>query len=300
VVEVDHPCWSARIRLRRANTTASPACWCRWTPRASRCGRSRTCRAARCSRRCSSTTCGCRRRTARRKKGRAGTVTVSALAPRSGRRSPRWKGLRRKLEELKELARKSRRTGGLRSEDDGIRRRIARFEAKIEGMRFNGMRALTKQLKGEPLGAEDLDQQATARGNSKWRSGEIALEMQGSAGHLEREVDGGRWQRFALSWPEVVIGGGTPNIQKNIIAERVLGLRRTDDTEDRVRRIEALLARKPRSDRRAGRGREPQAPRSRRRRRRRRPLPRQHRVAALRRALGSSSRNASSTRPSAT
>ncbi len=48
--------------------------------------------------------------------------------------------------------------------------------------------------------------------------------MQGSAGHLEREVDGGRWQRFALSWPEVVIGGGTPNIQKNIIAERVLGL----------------------------------------------------------------------------
>ena len=34
----------------------------------------------------------------------------------------------------------------------------------------------------------------------------------------------GRWQRMALSWPEVVIGGGTPNIQKNIIAERILGL----------------------------------------------------------------------------
>jgi hypothetical protein len=36
--------------------------------------------------------------------------------------------------------------------------------------------------------------------------------------------DGGRWQRFALSWAEVVIGGGTPNIQRNIIAERILGL----------------------------------------------------------------------------
>jgi hypothetical protein len=36
--------------------------------------------------------------------------------------------------------------------------------------------------------------------------------------------DGGHWQRMALSWPEVVIGGGTPNIQRNIIAERVLGL----------------------------------------------------------------------------
>ena len=36
--------------------------------------------------------------------------------------------------------------------------------------------------------------------------------------------ENGHWQRFALSWPEVVIGGGTPNIQKNIIAERILGL----------------------------------------------------------------------------
>ena len=34
----------------------------------------------------------------------------------------------------------------------------------------------------------------------------------------------GRWTRFALNWPEIVLGGGTPNIQKNIIAERILGL----------------------------------------------------------------------------
>ena len=37
-------------------------------------------------------------------------------------------------------------------------------------------------------------------------------------------LDEGRWQQAALAWPATVIGGGTPNVQKNIIAERMLGL----------------------------------------------------------------------------
>ena len=54
----------------------------------------------------------------------------------------------------------------------------------------------------------------------------LALEIQGSKGALvgDAAVEGGRWQKMSLGWPEVVIGGGTPNIQKNIIAERILGL----------------------------------------------------------------------------
>ena len=34
----------------------------------------------------------------------------------------------------------------------------------------------------------------------------------------------GDWQRESLSFHGTVIGGGTPNIQRNIIAERLLGL----------------------------------------------------------------------------
>jgi alkylation response protein AidB-like acyl-CoA dehydrogenase len=154
--------------------------------------------------------------------GQGWQVTVSALAfERSS--IAEVESLRRKLDELVELAQRSVRNGRPALDDDAIRRRIARFEARIEAMRMNGMRFLTKQLKGEPLGAETSINKLH-RAELEIELGDLALEIEGWAGPLEREVDGGRWQRFALSWPEVVIGGGTPNIQKNIVAERVLGL----------------------------------------------------------------------------
>jgi acyl-CoA dehydrogenase len=154
--------------------------------------------------------------------GQGWKVTVSALAHERSSIAE-VEGLLRKLDELVELAQTSVKNGRPALEDDGVRRRIARFEARIEAMRMNGMRFLTKQLKGEPLGAETSINKLH-RADLEVEMGDLALEIQGSAGHLEKEVEGGRWQRFALNWPEVVIGGGTPNIQRNIIAERVLGL----------------------------------------------------------------------------
>jgi len=66
------------------------------------------------------------------------------------------------------------------------------------------------------------------RATLEMEHGDLSVEIQGSAGPLaqgaEPVADGGRWQTYSLNWPEVVIGGGTPNIQKNIIAERILGL----------------------------------------------------------------------------
>ncbi len=162
--------------------------------------------------------------------GEGWKVTVSALAHERSSIAE-VEGLLRKLDELVELAQGSVRNGprepsgtfGGALDDDGIRRRIARFETRIAAMRMNGMRFLTKQLKGEPLGA-DTSINKLHRATLEIEMGDLALEIQGSDGPLETERDGGRWQRFALSWPEVVIGGGTPNIQRNIIAERVLGL----------------------------------------------------------------------------
>ena len=154
--------------------------------------------------------------------GQGWAVTVSALAHERSSIAE-VEALLRKLDELVDLAKRSVKNGRPALEDDVLRRRLARCETRIQAMRMNGMRFLTRQLKGEPLGAETSINKLH-RAQLEIEIGELALELQGSAGHLEQEVDGGRWQRFALSWPEVVIGGGTPNIQKNIIAERVLGL----------------------------------------------------------------------------
>ncbi len=158
--------------------------------------------------------------------GEGWKVTVSALAhERSG--IAEVTGLQRRLEGIRELARECARGGRPASEDPAIRQRIARADARIEAMRLNGMRFLTRQLRGEKLGSETSINKLH-RAQLEVELGELALEIQGSRGPLAAGSDlvpaAGDWQRFALSWPEVVIGGGTPNIQKNIIAERILGL----------------------------------------------------------------------------
>ncbi len=159
------------------------------------------------------------------KEGEGWKVTITALAhERSG--IAEVEGLMRSLESLRELAREARKNGRPALEDDGVRRRLARIETRIQAMRFNGLRFLTKQLKGEPLGSE-TSVNKLHRASLEVEIGDLAVELQGCAGPLvegDPVAAGGRWQRMALSWPEVVIGGGTPNIQKNIIAERLLGM----------------------------------------------------------------------------
>lgn len=157
--------------------------------------------------------------------GNGWQVTVSALANERSSIAE-VHGLIRRLEEIKELARSCTRGGARTSEIPSIRRRIVRAETRIEAMRLNGMRFLTKQLKGEELGSETSINKLH-RAALEIELGELGIEIVGSSANV-REGDatpgGGSWQSFALNWPEVVIGGGTPNIQRNIIAERILGM----------------------------------------------------------------------------
>jgi alkylation response protein AidB-like acyl-CoA dehydrogenase len=158
--------------------------------------------------------------------GQGWQVTVSAL--QSERSSiAEVTAMYRKLEELVDLAKRTQRNGQPAARDPRVRRQLAVFEAKIEAMRLNGLRSLTLQLRGEPLSSETSINKLL-RAELEVDMGDFALELLGSASAYRagtpETVDGGRWQTGALNWPEVVIGGGTPNIQKNIIAERILKL----------------------------------------------------------------------------
>jgi alkylation response protein AidB-like acyl-CoA dehydrogenase len=159
--------------------------------------------------------------------GKGWAVTVSALAhERSG--ISEVAGLVSQLRQVVALAKRTRKNGRPASKDPSIRRRLARADAIIEGMRLNGQRSLTKQLKGEKLSSETSINKLH-RAFLAIELGELTLEIMGSASqYTDATEDAGddlsRWTSGALGWPGVVIGGGTPNIQRNIIAERILGL----------------------------------------------------------------------------
>ncbi len=159
--------------------------------------------------------------------GKGWAVTVSALAhERSG--ISEVAGLISQLAQVVALAKRTQKNGRPASEDPGIRRRLAKADAIIEGMRLNGQRSLTKQLKGEKLSSETSINKLH-RAFLAIEFGDLALAIVGSASQYteklgQAEDDLGGWVSGALGWPAVVIGGGTPNIQRNIIAERILGL----------------------------------------------------------------------------
>ncbi|MCZ6657966.1 MAG: acyl-CoA dehydrogenase family protein [Gammaproteobacteria bacterium] len=157
--------------------------------------------------------------------GEGWKVTVSALA---NERSSIGEVTQmfEKLDTLKALVNSSTKQGKPANQDPAVRRRIAVFETKIAAMKYNGLRYLTKQIKGEPLTSE-TSVNKLHRASLEIEMDDFAVELTGQSGLLlkgsETTVDGGSWAKSSLNWPNVVIGGGTPNIQRNIIAERILG-----------------------------------------------------------------------------
>ncbi len=126
--------------------------------------------------------------------------------------------MQRQVDRLVELARTARKNGRPALEDPSVRRALAGFQTNVSAMRLNGMRHLTMQLKGQPPSSETSINKLL-RGQLEIAMSDLALSLLGSEAQQT-----GEWQTHSLAYHSNVIGGGTPNIQRNIIAERILGL----------------------------------------------------------------------------
>jgi alkylation response protein AidB-like acyl-CoA dehydrogenase len=135
--------------------------------------------------------------------------------------------LRQGLAELIEQARARTRADRSAAADPLIRQRLAQLYIDAETLRYANLRILTRLQKGEPAGPEGSASKLFF--SETWQKvAELALEMQGAYAVLEAGSewvpDDGRWQYRALRSRGNSIQGGTSEIMRNILAERVLGL----------------------------------------------------------------------------
>ena len=123
------------------------------------------------------------------------------------------------------LAKKSAVNGRPAAQDPLIRQQLAQHLIDVEILKYNCFRNFTRLLRGGTPGPEgsilklwwsELNQ----------RMQETAMTLQGSYGQLLRDspwaVESGRWQYNFLRSRANTIEAGTSEIQRNIIAERVL------------------------------------------------------------------------------
>jgi acyl-CoA dehydrogenase len=112
--------------------------------------------------------------------------------------------------------------------DNGVvRQRIADAYARTEVVRFLGMRARTALSRGSRPGPEGSVAKL-ASGFLAQRIADLALDIMGPAGALSGAdtAEGSYWQLRRLQAPSLRIAGGTDEVQRNILGERVLGLPR--------------------------------------------------------------------------
>jgi alkylation response protein AidB-like acyl-CoA dehydrogenase len=119
---------------------------------------------------------------------------------------------------FRDLARLAREQG--RSADPVVRQRLAAAYMRFEVLKYLGQRA---QGDGRN-GAASVLKLAVSRHVSL--NGDLALALEGATGMLLHEDApyGGFWQQQFLNQWGIRIGGGTEQVQRNVIGERVLGL----------------------------------------------------------------------------
>jgi alkylation response protein AidB-like acyl-CoA dehydrogenase len=111
--------------------------------------------------------------------------------------------------------------------DPILRQRLAQLHIESELLRLIRLRTVTARIKGEPPGAEASVRKILADEHGQRIMG-LAKDLAGPGGMLSSAgplgQDPAMWHYGFLFAPALTIGGGTGEVQRNIVAERVLGL----------------------------------------------------------------------------
>ena len=104
-------------------------------------------------------------------------------------------------------------------DDPILRARVTQSVVELEINRMANLRAKIAARSGRPAGAEGSGAKIRT-GQVLYKLGNLAVDIEGPAG----VVGGDDWQTLFLTGPSFGIRGGTDEIQRNIVGERVLGL----------------------------------------------------------------------------
>jgi alkylation response protein AidB-like acyl-CoA dehydrogenase len=131
------------------------------------------------------------------------------------------------MQNLIRLARSRQRYGKPAAEDPVMRQKLADLLARVEAMKYHSYRLLTNEIRGRSQGISAMVNKLVGT-ELNHDICALALEILGSYAPLNRRsehvVDNGVWAYEFMFTLGLVIGGGTSQIQKNIISERGLGM----------------------------------------------------------------------------
>jgi len=115
-----------------------------------------------------------------------------------------------------------------KEKDLRVRQRLAELATKAAIVRYSGLRALTDSLRGRMNPHLSAAMKLTTTQLTQEFS-ETAMEVLGPYAALmddSHAPSNGRWARQYLGDRSMTIAGGTSEVQRNIVAQRILGLPR--------------------------------------------------------------------------
>jgi alkylation response protein AidB-like acyl-CoA dehydrogenase len=150
------------------------------------------------------------------------TAITTLMNERANLGSSTYVAYKRTMEALFDRARRTPRAGKMASQDPVIRQKLAQAYLELEIFRMTNLRALSRMNKDSIPGPEgSILKLFWSEMNQRLQ--QIAMETLGPYGQL-KELDDNRWVYGYLRSRGNTIEAGTSEIQRNILAERVLGL----------------------------------------------------------------------------